>query len=603
MDVKMEIMEFISSSNNNGALLITGDWGCGKSFLIKEIADELQMQGKCELAVVSLFGVDSVAMIHEKVKDIYLERLSGLLGGKARQVYRTLAKALIEAGKVTSAALPGDIATSAVATGISSATSLNPINFLAVKKTIGRKEKARPFAIVFDDFERCSIMKKKLLGVINEYSENKQIKTIVIMDEDKIQDPKYREFKEKLVLRTLKLTPDHSEIIHQLLENYQDQDESYRQFLLDYETCIRSTFLNSKYGNLRSLKACLNDFRRVYFAWKNSGIPMDDIENVLYQFCAIEYESRAGNLAKYRYGYRLFPKGETEDQRKAREREIEGKYALNAFSSENTGLAQWIVDGDWNEEEFIRYIRKKYATEEMTHEERFLHSIFWDLQQKDIDIGMPYWLDRAYSGNATGDELIALLQRVHRLDSYKFTGLCHVDYEKLEAGWEMRKQGIRNGTIQEPRQRTFSELDQINLKAESLYKSIEKVEELKTAWGTRLTFISFLKQEENISKYLFKDRPIDRFDDELYHLFLESYRKAQNSGKHDLFFALNDIDFDRDTYSTTEDKNETLKNFQKLSAEFEAIAKNEKDQMSALLSKHAIEMLEKKITKLKNMKT
>ena len=41
MDTMQEIMNYIEMNENNGALLITGKWGCGKTFLIKQIAEEL----------------------------------------------------------------------------------------------------------------------------------------------------------------------------------------------------------------------------------------------------------------------------------------------------------------------------------------------------------------------------------------------------------------------------------------------------------------------------------------------------------------------------------------------------------------------------------
>ena len=41
MNTKDEIVDFISAKENNGALLITGQWGCGKSYLVKHISEEL----------------------------------------------------------------------------------------------------------------------------------------------------------------------------------------------------------------------------------------------------------------------------------------------------------------------------------------------------------------------------------------------------------------------------------------------------------------------------------------------------------------------------------------------------------------------------------
>ena len=46
MDIKNEIMDFINSEENNGALLITGSWGCGKTYLVKTIINEISKENK-----------------------------------------------------------------------------------------------------------------------------------------------------------------------------------------------------------------------------------------------------------------------------------------------------------------------------------------------------------------------------------------------------------------------------------------------------------------------------------------------------------------------------------------------------------------------------
>ena len=72
MDVKTEILDYIKSPETTGALLLTGKWGCGKSYLIKEIAKELNENKTAAVAIVSLFGLDSVTAINKRVKDEYI---------------------------------------------------------------------------------------------------------------------------------------------------------------------------------------------------------------------------------------------------------------------------------------------------------------------------------------------------------------------------------------------------------------------------------------------------------------------------------------------------------------------------------------------------
>ena len=47
MNIKNEIIEFINFDENNGALLITGSWGCGKSYLVKSLITEFNQGNEC----------------------------------------------------------------------------------------------------------------------------------------------------------------------------------------------------------------------------------------------------------------------------------------------------------------------------------------------------------------------------------------------------------------------------------------------------------------------------------------------------------------------------------------------------------------------------
>lgn len=69
MNTTDEIRAFISQKENNGALLLTGKWGCGKTFLVNQVIKDLN-QGNDFLAVsISLFGVDSIELLHKEIKN------------------------------------------------------------------------------------------------------------------------------------------------------------------------------------------------------------------------------------------------------------------------------------------------------------------------------------------------------------------------------------------------------------------------------------------------------------------------------------------------------------------------------------------------------
>lgn len=129
MLIEYELNQFIGSAENNGALLITGKWGCGKSYLIKKCVNDLNTQ-KYAIAVISLFGIDNIASLNTKVRDAYLEFTSGIFGKKAKKIYGTLKKVATDSANITAAALPESAAASAVSMGVSSVLSFNPMNFI-----------------------------------------------------------------------------------------------------------------------------------------------------------------------------------------------------------------------------------------------------------------------------------------------------------------------------------------------------------------------------------------------------------------------------------------------------------------------------------------
>ena len=77
MDVRKEIIEYISRKEKNGALLLTGKWGCGKTYLIRQIRDELNKETQYAVVIVSLFGIDSIQGVERKVKESVFRIMMG----------------------------------------------------------------------------------------------------------------------------------------------------------------------------------------------------------------------------------------------------------------------------------------------------------------------------------------------------------------------------------------------------------------------------------------------------------------------------------------------------------------------------------------------
>ena len=140
MDCKAEILKYIEQKENSGALLLTGKWGCGKSYLLKEIAEELNKKEKYAVAVISLFGVDSIDALNRKVKEAYLISTSKM-SASALKMSKAVSALLEDGADVAAAALPSSIAASAISKGVSSVLSINAFDLVTVKNIVGKNKR------------------------------------------------------------------------------------------------------------------------------------------------------------------------------------------------------------------------------------------------------------------------------------------------------------------------------------------------------------------------------------------------------------------------------------------------------------------------------
>lgn len=557
MNIESEILDYINCNENTGALLLTGPWGCGKSYLMKQIAKDLNQEKAAAIAVISLFGLDSISAINKRVKDEYISLKLGTLGKSARKLSKKLAILVKDGLAVAGSAAPGVTGLAAASQGLSSALSYDLFGFFDVQSTIGNNDSKRKFVIVFDDLERCDINSKKdILGAINNFVENKQIKVIVIADEDKIDGDDYREYKEKLISRTLCMTADYDSIIENISANYAEAADGYRDFLKENADLIKSVFVESRTFNIRMLKTILADFERVYAAWTKFGFAIEYMPWALYTFGAEVYLSKApdkdGKPAPKRD--LLFFTYEGDDQYPNM-----GKYHSSFIT-----IKQWITSGTWNEAQFTDELKRKYTKRDETPLDRFLTYGFWDMQQEDIDVGLPQAVSLAYAGELSKDSVITLIQKIHALNEYNIAIPVQIDYQLVEDGLEKRLLKIRNGKLKEPTSHLFIKEAQFDTGASDLIKLLNRFDNRIQSANNREKFIQYLNDRGSTSNYSILNLNMEEFDDELFSIFCMEYRLSNNIDRKNIALALLDLSFYSSEYSTQENMQHTTENFVKL---------------------------------------
>lgn len=583
-----EIENYIEEQDQNGALLVTGKWGSGKTYLIRQIEKKLNQEPKYLMAVVSLFGIEDTNTLSKKVKEAvaYAQTFNKAeKSGKghiakgvniAKQLSEKAAAfgELFDFGKIKKIAISANML-----------LSIDIHDFLPIEKEVycivaGEEQPVKKkLVLVFDDFERCKIGVIDLLGIINTYVEDKRIKTIVIASEDNIEDEEnYKTFKEKVVERTVKLDVEYRRIQQEMIEDYKTETSEYKEFLKKESPKLFQVFEESGSRNLRTFKSCLIDFERVYGLWHSLKLPTDGMGEALYVFVAYLFEVKGGNYKKmdeydeYHFNF-LEEKAEdkkrnpprwqtTQDGENSKYKRYNAQYRIQP-------LIRWMIEGEWNEQRIKAALNQRFSVKETAPEREVLDKAFWELSQEIIDRGLPQVLQQAYDGKLTTDDYVALLGR---LDDFRKIGVpiqCDVDDARLLQGFHNRKAKIIKGDICEERGHRRLMRDEGETKLTPQEQSLnEEIEKLQDQWPylmNEIFFIDYLKNPTYERGLAAKSKILVCFNDELLAAFLSAYKKANISEQQEMLTILKEISFRGGAVERDETDTEvTRKNLEKL---------------------------------------
>ncbi len=595
MDAALEIENYIETKENSGALLITGQWGCGKSYIVRQVAETLNREDQYAVAIISLFGIQSVDELDKKVKEAVLyvrtwNRSERDLSGKVSALAKNLKRVSSELSDLWSGFK-----------GINAALSINIYDFLGLQNEIvcfsknGKSMVSKKLVLVFDDLERSKQDKATFLGAINDYCENRNIKTIIIADEDHISEDEYKEFKEKVISHTLKITANYQEIILRVIRNYNETVVGYQDFLKKHLETVEEIFNESKSNNLRTLKTWIADFERIYKLWTELELPADDIDQVFYNFGAVMFEYKLAKCELDRYGLVEF---------KSNERAYKGvdiqpertsdKYKRLSRYRSFAILEKWIVSGEWDEETVKINLCAPYRKIPIKDEYYFVQSDFWSMTQDKINKFLPLTLELAYKGDLSGDELINLIQRIKDLKKMGVTISSHIDYDRIYDGLSMRGEKIESGEVVEPERWKFIEKpEELSPEAKRVYDELEMLQYKVSDSRSRKEYIAYLESP----RIQFENHYVHRlavFDDELYSLFVEKFKGNDNYKRLYLVDSLKVYLTELLRKPSTADISKTMCNLKKLSEWIRDRNLNESDGVR----KYTYKVSEKKLTEL-----
>lgn len=404
-----ELKYYCDEENTFGALLLTGQWGCGKTYLIEhQLCEDSDMKKKFVFLRISLFGEPSIESIQKKVKTLYLSQKWAGESTAFSKIAKPIKKAV---DIVKDTGVLGDIGNAVL--------SINPTDFFEIENQISDKK----VVLIFDDFERCTINTVDLFGCINSYCENQGLKVIVIADEKKIEPSEkaeeqtlpYKDIKEKLITRTIHYEPEYDQIIEGIVGAYKAQSTEYKEFLNKNRNRICNVFNKNEIKNLRSLKCAIQDFERVYQTFKELDY-MTKIDETFISFLTYVLDVKAGKIETSSHLGELARANPNE------------RFLLNS-------VKDWALSGKWDSEKLEKEIKEKNEQEKSIAPKDKLKNLFLlDMDDKTICEGFDSYINEAYCGLLSLEEYITLIGNLSfaRKIGYKFPS--ETNYEKLETG-------------------------------------------------------------------------------------------------------------------------------------------------------------------------
>lgn len=247
--------DYMRNPDPQYAVMLTGRWGCGKTFFVNQWLKTLEVSDEDREEViylkpiyVSLYGLSSLAEVKTEID----RKVNPFYYSKTAKMLKTAAKFASKIVFKTDLTVDEDREIKASASG--------SLDIMSLFESDSEEVKGTRF-IVFDDIERTFIPMNILLGFINFFVERCKFHVLIIGDESKLKGDNlkiYSDFKEKTVGRQFEIVPDVDAALDSYIEDY-GLDKFIRKEREYIIRCFRAT----TYNNLHLLRQCLYDFNEV----------------------------------------------------------------------------------------------------------------------------------------------------------------------------------------------------------------------------------------------------------------------------------------------------------------------------------------------------
>lgn len=307
------IKNYIENRSINQALMITGEWGSGKSYFINNTVKDYLMQNGIldnkDYIVFSLYGINDLVDFKDSFYDtVFIRQYLGE-SDMARKTQKFFERVF-------------NSCSSTIDTSVIGAPIQVNLTELIHKRDLVRLKNC---ILVFDDIERCELSATELWGFINKLTENRGIPVITVANESKILEKdsdtnKYKTEKEKAVYCTLAFSYEISNIFDKIVNKY--NENGIREYISSNKEIILGEISRQQPNNIRTLKFVLdvlvNLLRAIYNLEAKSFLEHSELYNRFLKYIvlrAIQYKVNPKidpNWEKNDFGF-IYRLGENED--------------------------------------------------------------------------------------------------------------------------------------------------------------------------------------------------------------------------------------------------------------------------------------------------
>lgn len=261
------------SMESTGALMVSGEWGCGKTYHIEKVVMPALQQDGWNPVKVSLFGIESVNEMPLRIADNYKRPENNEVDGTKKEKKKSWLSSL---GK--------EKAGKALAKGAQFASKISWLgNFVDVETLVNNNSgllykliPTEKTVIILDDIERVIdiIDVHTLLEAINELVEQRGYKVVVIANNSYMQQKSEAKlvFKEKVIEKTLVYEPDVVSIFKELCGKgysspftaFMTAQKAVEVIDPSYPSYKEDKGLQVELHNIRILKFALAHFSKIY---------------------------------------------------------------------------------------------------------------------------------------------------------------------------------------------------------------------------------------------------------------------------------------------------------------------------------------------------